>query len=154
MIFHRILLAGLACCLISFGARAQEEFHPIAHKDALVVAGNARFTILTPRLIRMEWAEDGFFEDRASLGIVNRELTVPAFKVRQNAKRTVITTDALTLTYTGTGKFDENNLTVDFRMAGPADRKGRPTTLKKRWHPGLDDSGNLLGTARTLDGFD
>ena len=72
MKFHRILLAGLACFLITFGAEAQEEFHPIANKDAQVVTGNARFTILTPKLIRMEWAEDGIFEDRVILGIVNR----------------------------------------------------------------------------------
>ena len=144
MRFHRILPTILACCLSAIGASAQEEFRPIAQKEAQVVTGKARFTILTPRLIRLEWAEDGVFEDRASLGIVNRDLPVPAFKVRRNARRTVITTDAVTLTYTGTGRFDGNNLKVEFRMADG----------KKTWHPGMDDSGNLLGTARTLDGFD
>lgn len=45
-----------------------------AHPEALVVAGRARFTILTPRLIRMEYAEDGVFEDRATLGGTRRTL--------------------------------------------------------------------------------
>ena len=36
-------------------------------------------------------------------------------------------------------------------MADPASKKGvRAVT----WHPGMDDSGNLLGTTRTLDGCD
>lgn len=58
-----------------------EEISPKANPQAEVVMGNARFTVLTPRLVRMEWAADGKFEDKASLGIVNRNLPVPAFKV-------------------------------------------------------------------------
>lgn len=46
---------------------------PKADPEAIVVSANARFTVLGDRLIRMEWAEDGKFEDRATLGIVNRK---------------------------------------------------------------------------------
>lgn len=45
---------------------------PVAAPGAVVTSGNARFTVLTDRLIRMEWSEDGVFEDRASLAIINR----------------------------------------------------------------------------------
>ena len=48
--------------------------NPVSAPEASVVSGNARFTVLTPQLIRMEWAADGVFEDRATLGVVNREL--------------------------------------------------------------------------------
>ena len=149
----RCLLFTIAA-LVCTGAFAQEEFHPVAPEKAQVVAGKARFTVLTPRLVRMEWAEDGAFEDRASLGIVNRDLPVPDFKVRKSGSKVTITTSALTLVYTGPAKFDAQNLKVTFTMAGPSDKKGRPRTVKKTWTPGMDDSGNLLGTARTLDGFD
>ncbi len=149
----RCLLLTIAT-LVCTGAFAQEEFHPVAQAKAQVVAGKARFTVLTPRLVRMEWAEDGVFEDRASLGIVNRDLPVPDFKVRKSGSKVTVTTSALTLVYTGPAKFDASNLKVTFTMAGPADKKGRPRTVKKIWTPGMDDSGNLLGTARTLDGFD
>lgn len=44
----------------------------------MVIFGKARFTVLTPRLVRMEWAEDSRFEDRATLGMVNRALDIPA----------------------------------------------------------------------------
>ena len=150
--FRSILL--IAATLICTGAFAQEEFHPTAQAKAQVVSGNARFTVLTPRLIRMEWAEDGLFEDRASLGIVDRDLPVPDFKVKKSGAKVTITTSALTLNYSGPAKFDAQNLKVTFTMAGPADKKGRPRTVKKTWTPGMDDSGNLLGTARTLDGCD
>ena len=43
------------------------EWNPVADPKAVVVEGAARFTVLTPRLIRMEWAADGNFEDHASL---------------------------------------------------------------------------------------
>ena len=49
---------------------------PIPKRSSL---GNARFTVLTPQLIRMEWAADGKFEDHASLVFLNRKLPVPKF---------------------------------------------------------------------------
>lgn len=128
----------------TLGLFAQEQFHPLADAQSQVVAGKARFTILTPRLIRMEWAEDGVFEDHATLGVVNRELPVPAYTRRQTSRKTVIRTDALTLTYTGSGRFDADNLSVTFQMNGK----------KVIWHPGQSSDGNLGGTTRTLDRFD
>ena len=50
-----------------------------ARKEAVVVCGNARFTVLTPQLIRMEWADDGVFEARATMGVVNCNLPVAGF---------------------------------------------------------------------------
>ena len=52
---------------------------PVADPRAVVVLGNARFTVLTPELIRMEWAADGKFEDHASFVFINRRLPVPKF---------------------------------------------------------------------------
>ena len=92
----RRIYAAALLLLISVAAFAQDAakasvFHPEASKEAQVICGNARFTVLTPHLIRMEWAEDGIFEDRATLGIVNRNLPVPAFKVKKSSSKTVIT---------------------------------------------------------------
>ena len=53
--------------------------NPVADPKAVVVVGNARFTVLTPQLIRMEWAADGKFEDHASFVFLNRRLPVPKF---------------------------------------------------------------------------
>ena len=80
---------------LTLGAAAAGN--PKADPRAVVEAGNARFTVLTPQLIRMEWSEDGRFEDRATLTFVNRETPVPDFKVRDTKSRLTITTPALTL---------------------------------------------------------
>ena len=127
---------------LTLGAAAAGN--PKADPRAVVEAGNARFTVLTPQLIRMEWSEDGRFEDRATLTFVNRETPVPDFKVRDTKSRLTITTPALTLTYTKGGKFSDKNLKAVFRL------NGREVV----WTPGTEDPQNLMGTTRTLDGCD
>lgn len=133
--------------IVASASAPQED--PVADPGATVVCGNARFTVLTPQLIRMEWAEDGIFEDRATLAILNRRLPVPAFKLSRTSNGVTIRTDALSLRYKGPGRFDAKNLQVEFSMNDPKARKG---VRKVTWVPGADDSGNLMGTFRTLDG--
>ncbi|MBQ1622968.1 MAG: DUF5110 domain-containing protein [Bacteroidales bacterium] len=136
------LLSLLSVLLLSAGLAVAQPFNPAASPQAQVVSGNARFTVLTDRLIRMEWSPSGQFEDRATLAIVNRNLPVPRFTVQQGRNGLTIKTAAVTLTYRGNDAFSADNLKASFKM------KGKTVT----WHPGLDASGNLLGTARTLDG--
>jgi alpha-glucosidase len=128
-------------------------YNPVADPRAVVTLGHARFTVLTPELIRMEWSADGKFEDHASFVFLNRRLPVPKFEVNQSVSGSAVVIDTylqsplrdvLTLTYvpTGDGRFTANNLTIEFTVDGK----------KVVWHPGDSDSGNLQGTTRTLDG--
>ena len=64
---------------------------PVADPGAVVTVGNARFTVLTPQLIRMEWSADGKFEDHASFVFINRKLPVPKFSSRIGVRRRTIT---------------------------------------------------------------
>lgn len=131
-----------ALFVLLLSASAFAEGNPKANEAAIVTSGNARFTVLTDRLIRMEWSADGKFEDRATLAIVNRDLPVPQFTQTATADGVTIRTSAVTLVYMGNGKFTADNLSVSFKL------NGKPVT----WKPGADESGNLLGTTRTLDG--
>ena len=133
-------LMAVALMLPSF---VLAENNPKADEKAQVVVGNARFTVLTPQMIRMEWAEDGKFEDRASLTFVNRKLDVPAFKVKQTKSKLTIATSNVTLTYVKGAKFSAENLKAEILVAGK----------KVVWHYGDKDSLNLMGTTRTLDGY-
>lgn len=54
-------------------------FLPHLSCTTVVISGNARFTVLTPQLIRMEYSNNGQFEDRATLAFLNRNVTVPQF---------------------------------------------------------------------------
>lgn len=104
--------------LFSFSAYAGIVSDPKADPAAEVVCGNARFTVLTDRLIRMEWDEKGVFEDNASLAIINRRLPVPKFKVSRAGGGVTITTSSVVLKYNGEGKFSPENLSVTFKMNG------------------------------------
>src|SRR5690348_1682596 len=119
--------------------------NPVADPQAIVIFRNARFTVLTPQLIRMEWAADRKFEDHASLVFINRRLPVPKFshRVEERGHKLILETDALTLTYmpTGDGHFTPDDLTISLTV------DGKPTV----WNPGTIDTRNLKGTARTLD---
>jgi len=128
-------LFSLLLILLPLCVEAQDN--PVAAPGAVVTFGNARFTVLTNRLIRMEWAADGAFEDRASLAIVNRNLPVPKFSQSLKGGVLTISTGKVTLTYKG-GRFAPENLSVKFGMG--------------TWKPGMLPTGNLKGTTRTLDG--
>src|SRR5215470_14361748 len=74
-------------------------YNPVADPKAVVVRDHARFTILTPQLVRMEWAADGKFEDHASFVFLNRHLPVPKVQSSEAGGALTIKTDALELRY-------------------------------------------------------
>ena len=43
--------------------------NPVALPEAVVTSGNARFTVLTPEMVRIEYSDKGVFEDRATFAI-------------------------------------------------------------------------------------
>jgi len=132
-----------AMCVSVISAESRGAFDPVAAPRAVVEARRARFTVLTPRLIRMEWSPDGRFEDRGSFAFVNRRLPVPEFTVERNEGELIIRTAALTLRYGDPGTaFSGRNLSIEFDAGG---RQGR-------WTPDSVDDQNLHGTWRTLDG--
>lgn len=116
--------------------------NPVANADATVVSGNARFTVLMPNVIRMEYSASSTFEDHATLTFINRSLAVPSFKSTVKNGWLQIKTSDLTLSYkvNATG-FSPASLKIEFSQDGK----------KKLWTPGMADKGNLNGTTRTLD---
>jgi hypothetical protein len=158
-----LLLPALLLTLVLFPVKspAQENssstarpapglYNPVANPKAVVIVGHARFTVLTPQMIRMEWSADGKFEDHASFVFLNRDMPVPPFthavKHGAHGQMLMIKTDALKLTYDAgagnDGKFTADNLQVSFQLDGK----------EVTWHPGMPATGNLQGTTRTLDG--
>ncbi|NOZ56743.1 MAG: glycosyl hydrolase family 31, partial [Calditrichaeota bacterium] len=77
-----LFLAVSAVALLT-GASMAQEYNPVANPKAVVVRGDVRFTVLTPRVIRMEWSRDGTFEDHATLVFVNRRVPVPPYTVSE-----------------------------------------------------------------------
>ena len=122
-------------------ARIRFRGHPVAHPDSVVHSGHARFTVLTPRLIRLEWSETGAFEDRGTYAFPTRYTpTPPHFTAHTAGGVLAIDTGALALRYLG-DRFTAGSLAITF------DLNGQPQT----WVPGTPDPLNLRGTRRTLD---
>ena len=118
-------------------------FQPIPNPTALVCGPNVRFTILTSRLIRLEFSPQDRFEDRPSQAFWYRQQPLPEFETRRSASRLEITTEHLHLCYALSPKgFRRETLSIELRQSG------------RVWHYRDRDPGNLYGTARTLDGAD
>ena len=113
------------------------DYDSVADAKATVVRGNARFTVLTPQLIRFEQSATTTFEDRATLAIVNRKLPVPKFTASDANGELTIKTDKLTLTYTLGAQFSASTLSAKGDWGA--------------WSFGARNDGNLLGTIKSLD---
>jgi alpha-glucosidase (family GH31 glycosyl hydrolase) len=124
-----------------------QELNPVAHPDAVVRSGKARFTVLTPEMIRIQYSDRSLFEDRATFAIVNRRLPVPAFTAVEKDGYLEIKTSALTLKYKIGGVIDGRKPSAEVLNIS-MQLNGRPVL----WYPGKDDAMNLKGTTRTLDG--
>ncbi|MBO7683391.1 MAG: hypothetical protein J6T51_01545 [Kiritimatiellae bacterium] len=106
------------------------------------IVGKARFTLLTDRMIRCEWSEDGSFEDRPSLTFVNRAMPPVKHTCTRTGDGAVIETEKMRVEWKG-GAFNEKNLFVSL-----GSRRGAtlpPVAVLD------DDKENLLGTMRTID---
>src|SRR5882757_3224070 len=96
-------------------ASAARTADPVADPSAVVRAGHARFTVLTPELIRMEWASDDGFEDHPSFIFLNRKLPVPQFTKKLSGHTVTIDTGKLKLIYRRSAKatgFTAADLTI------------------------------------------
>ena len=116
-------------------------------------AGKARFTLLTDRMIRCEWSEDGSFEDRPSLTFVNRVMPPVKHTFTRKGEGAVIETERMRVEWKG-GPFDESNLVVSVIGEGTcphAPNRRLGTAALPQVAVLSDDKENLLGTMRTID---
>jgi len=119
---------------------------PVSPAKAGVKGKKWRITVLTESLLRLEYAKDGLFEDRATQFALNRDFTEGTnpqkncFHFKETDEALEISTSALNLRY------DKK----------PFSKEGLSVTLKENgftWHYG-DIIENLGGTVRTLDRAD
>lgn len=106
----------------------------------------ARFTVITDGVIRMEWSADGKFTDLRSFVATERAYAAADYNLEEDGDCIVITTPRMQLRYRkGSGAFTADNLSVT---------SGASLTTQFTWHPGDVQQNNLKGTYRTLDGYD
>ncbi|GAA2642606.1 TIM-barrel domain-containing protein [Paractinoplanes durhamensis] len=118
-----LLVAGLIVVPSS-----PSQARPRNARDNAVISGNARFEVLSPTLIRTEYAADGKFTDAATFNVVGRDsFAAPTFSTATVNGWLTITTGSMTLRYrVGSGAFATDNLTTQVRA-------GAQTVLAAPW---------------------
>ena len=117
---------------------------PVADPAAVLSGDRYRITVLTDGLLRLEYSDDGEFEDRASALALYRRLPVPRFEVVDRPDRLEIVTDRVHLVYDHR-PFSTGGLQVSVR--------GNVSSYHSVWRYGEPPT-DLGGTARTLDMVD
>ncbi|MDE6623075.1 MAG: glycoside hydrolase family 31 protein [Alistipes sp.] len=133
------LLLLLSCCTMQM-TQAQDLQKNVAYADEHV-----RFTVIADGAVRMEYAPDGKFVDAKSFVAVEREYPAAAYRVKKGAWIEIATPKMILRYKKNSGPFSDSNLSI-------RSPKGAPVPFV--WKPGMQQTGNLKGTYRTLDGYD
>ena len=115
---------------------------PVARKENVLQGKCYRFTVLTSRLIRMEYAASGIFEDRASQKVFYRDFPACAFDYKQEKGILTLETEHLVLRYQENAPFAADTLSMKL--------KTEPASC---WNFG-ESYEDLGGTVKTLDNVD
>ena len=115
------------------------QFAPAARADAVVIREHVRFTVLTSRLLRLEYDPSGIFEDRPSQAFWYRDQPVPDYEVMEENGRFLLQTNHLIVSYGFSAAgftaesisitLKENNTTWDYGDANPLNLRGTTRTL-------------------------
>lgn len=124
------------------------EYNPIPNKSAVICGEKFRFTILTSRLIRIEYSENGIFNDSATYMVVNRNFNTPEFTTEEKNEILKISTKHIQLTYHINKPFSQETLNVCYTSDNASVYAGRHLP---EWRFGTTPARNLKGTATSLD---
>lgn len=111
----------------------------IPNNRFIVKGTNYRFTVLTPRLIRIEYNKNGTFEDRATSLVVNRTFGDSNFSRTEDEVSLTIGTEYFTLTYIKNRPIAGNNIKVTINGTD------------KEWYPGHKEIRNVGSITYSLD---
>ncbi len=111
----------------------------IPHNKYIIKGNNYRFSILSPRLIRIEYNKNGIFEDRATSLVVNRTFGDCNFGLSGDEVSVNITTEYFTLTYIKERPIAGNNIKVVINGTD------------KEWYPGHKEIRNIGSITYSLD---
>ena len=120
------------------------KIRPQADPRATIRGDRFRITLLTGRLLRLEYDGNGVFRDRATQMALCREFPVPDYTVSDTERGLTVETDFIRLRY-DKKPFSAEGLSVEL--------KGAFAVYASVWHYGVPVQ-TLGGTARTLDEAD
>lgn len=120
------------------------ETRPLALKENMIIGEKYRITFLTEGLVRLEYDEEGVFEDRPTQMVFFRDFPKAEYRVVHTEDGMEIHTKRLHMIY-NEKEFSASGLSIQV--------KGNLSAYHSIWHYG-EEIHDLKGTARTLDMVD
>ena len=106
-----------------------------------------RITVLSERLIRLEYSNDGNLNDLKTLLVKNRDFSVPEFKVEQDERYIAISTKYFSLQYAKEKPF------IGSKFAPEANLKIKLLNTDKQWYYQHPEAKNFKADAFSLDDY-
>lgn len=106
--------------MYNLGEQFKVGRNSLANPKSIIKGDKYRITVLTERLLRFEYSENGVFEDRATEHVLNRKFDVPKFQVMEDSRMITIVTEYFKVFYIkntpfkGTRVNPASNLKVEF----------------------------------------
>lgn len=114
---------------------------PKCCSENVVLGEKYRITVLTDGLLRLEYDEEGKFEDRATQVVLNRNFPKTKFDIKETEEQLEIFTERIHLIY---NKREFSSFGLNIKVLGNI------SNYHSIWHYG-DKVNDMGGTARTLD---
>ena len=119
-----------------------------SNKENIIIGNKFRFTILTDRLIRLEYNDKGIFEDRPTSRIIKRKFPKVNFQLSQTETILQISTSYFTLAYVKNKPFTSGKLTPGNNL------KITLNQTEHSWYYGHPEARNFGGITYSLDNFE
>ena len=78
-------------------------------RENIITLGKSRISVLTPRLVRIEYNENSIFEDRPTSRVINRKFEKFSFGITESETLIEINTGIFTLTYVKNSPIKSSN---------------------------------------------
>ena len=133
--------------MAALNKKEQIVVSPISDKKAVFSGKTYRITVLSERLIRLEYDADGNFLDEATTIVKNRNFKMPIFKIEQNEKYLVISTKYFMLQYMKEKPFEGAKFAPDQNL------KIKLLNTDKQWYYKHPEAKNFKADAFSLDDY-
>ena len=126
--------------MYDFGESYHIDLRELKANDGSIIQGNKfRFSILTPRLIRLEYSSNGVFNDYETMIVKNRQFEVPEWTKQEDDNILKIDTNYYTLTYVKRASFNGRTIKAVCKSNG------------EEWYYGQKEVKNFNSASVSLD---
>lgn len=119
----------------------------VSIKENVITGKKYRITILTDRLVRLEYSSNGIFEDRTTNRVIYRKFPKVDYQISQTDMLLQITTSYFTLDYVKEKPFSSGKLVMGGNF------KITLNGTDKVWYYGHPEARNFGGISYSLDNF-